>query len=644
MVRIARRVLPVVLALAAVGAFGPAAAVDRDMLRLIKDNPPIRDIVIDGNAHYSDGRIREQMYARPRTFWAALKGDRRSRLQRETLDRDTLEIKYLYLRSGFLGVRISESFEPMETGAGVRVRTVIDEGRRSVYGDVRIQGEYPPRLESRFQRAVRGLKQGAPVNYFDLVETGFEMKAVLANNGYPYAAVTPEVDTGGPDGATAITYAITADSLVRFGGVSVRGVKRYPEYTAVRELKFKPGDVYRRQDLIDSERRLFESGYFSTLQLQQEAQQSDRYRPDFVLQVRERKPYYLSFTTGAGQSEAADLTWSVTSGAGKRNLFGSRRLEFYNRVEFSLGADARLTDHLYRLRYTEPWLLGFRMPLAVTLEYQPRIRHEAQDFDVEEWNASLSTTRRVGRLTDVTAGIEYQSVDISGVPAELEEAVRAEVEGLSIRRRLYLNLRRDSRLDVFVPRQGSVRDLRTEYYGGFLGGDEHFYRLEGSWSFYRPVWPGWISATRFRSGYAHAFGDSELVPSKDRFFLGGANTIRGFAENTLAPTLADSLPGANFTVVCNQEFRWKTLQVFAVVPLLNKLLENMPLWQTVFIDIGNGFTRVSEFSFSRLAYSYGTGVQIISPAGPIRLDYARRIETDDIPFDDRWHFTILFAF
>ncbi|HPI32680.1 MAG TPA: BamA/TamA family outer membrane protein, partial [candidate division Zixibacteria bacterium] len=76
----------------------------------------------------------------------------------------------------------------------------------------------------------------------------------------------------------------------------------------------------------------------------------------------------------------------------------------------------------------------------------------------------------------------------------------------------------------------------------------------------------------------------------------------------------------------------------------NKLLENMPLWQTVFIDIGNGFTRVSEFSFSRLAYSYGTGVQIISPAGPIRLDYARRIETDDIPFDDRWHFTILFAF
>lgn len=639
-----RPILLLIAAIVSLTLANSASALDRETLRLIKDNPPIQEIIVDGNEFFSDGKIRDNMYAKTRTVWSALKGERRSRLQRETMDRDTLEVKSLYLRHGFLRVRVSEVFEPLESANGARIRTTIHEGDRSFYDTVHIRGNHPPRLESQFRHAVRDFDKGEPINYFEAIQAGFDMKTVLANNGYPYATVEPVFDTTSADSLVPVTYNVATDRLVHFGDVFVRGVDRYPEYTATRELKFKPGDVYRRQDIIDSQRRLFESGYFTTLQMQQVAAQTDRYRPDFRLHVRERKPYYMSYTIGAGQSQAADLTGAVSAGAGKRNLFGSRRLELYSRIEFTLGSNARLTDHLYRVRYTEPWFLGIRMPLALTVEYQPRLRHEVQDFDVEEWNISASTNRRFGRYTEATAGIEYQSVDITGVPAELEETVRNEVEGLSIRRRLYLSIRRDSRLDIFVPRQGSVRELTAEYYGGFLGGDENFYRLQGSWSFYRPVWPGWISATRFKAGYARAFGDSRLVPSQDRLFLGGANTIRGFAENSLAPTLADDLPGANFTVVFNQEFRWKTLQIFSVIPLLNKLFEDLPLWQSVFFDVGNGFAEVNDFSFSRLAYSYGTGIQIISPAGPIRLDYARRIGTDNIEFDDRWHFTILFAF
>ncbi|HEX2896650.1 MAG TPA: BamA/TamA family outer membrane protein, partial [candidate division Zixibacteria bacterium] len=79
-------------------------------------------------------------------------------------------------------------------------------------------------------------------------------------------------------------------------------------------------------------------------------------------------------------------------------------------------------------------------------------------------------------------------------------------------------------------------------------------------------------------------------------------------------------------------------------PLLRDLFKSIPLWQSVFFDMGNGFRDLKDVKMGALAYGYGTGFQFISPAGPIRIDYARRIPTESIGFDSRWHFTILYAF
>ena len=58
----------------------------------------------------------------------------------------------------------------------------------------------------------------------------------------------------------------------------------------------------------------------------------------------------------------------------------------------------------------------------------------------------------------------------------------------------------------------------------------------------------------------------------------------------------------------------------------------------------NGFRNQEDMRFDRLAVSYGTGFQIASPAGPIRIDRAWVLEHHDFEYSDRWHFTILYAF
>jgi len=67
-------------------------------------------------------------------------------------------------------------------------------------------------------------------------------------------------------------------------------------------------------------------------------------------------------------------------------------------------------------------------------------------------------------------------------------------------------------------------------------------------------------------------------------------------------------------------------------------------WGTVFTDMGNGWGSFSQIDIESILFSYGAGIQFLSPAGPIRLDYAHHLENGIYEEGDRWHFTILYAF
>ncbi len=617
-------------------------AQDREFLRWVRSKPKIVKINIDGNVAFSEGEIRKRMYSKTYGFWSALRRDRRIYVQRESLGRDTLEIKYLYLKNGYLDIVINEMFSVVGKDSSAAIEVKITEGRQHKFGSKSFTGNFESRFGFYLERIANKLKSGRPFDVF-LVQTAvFDVKTFLANEGFPYSKVEYKIDIPGPTEFDDVQFIIDSDSLVHFGEVTIVGNKYFPAYTARRELKIKKGNIYKRNDILESQTRLLESGYFTTVRFDQDIATENRLNPDFVLNVRERKPHFMTVTTGAGQSENKDLVWNLSGRFGKRNFLGSRRYEILADYSFTLGQDAGLIEHRYRLRYTEPWLFSVRMPLILTGEYQPKVHDPNRDFDRESWATSAETNRRFGLKIRTTLGVEYEFVKISGVPDT--SSIRRE-EGNSARRKVYGAFRRDSRDDLFVPRRGVLIDLNSEYFGGLLGGDENFVKAQASWSTYQSLKKDFVSATRFRIGWAKAFAETESVPIDEALFLGGANTIRGFSEESLGPS--DSLgvvEGATYTLVFNQEFRWKTFQFFSYVPLLRDLFSSIPLWQSVYFDMGNGFRHTGDIKFGALAYGYGTGIQFISPAGPIRIDYARRIPTESIDFDSRWHFTILYAF
>lgn len=647
-----RRLLPIIAVLT-FAATCEAQTVSKAILRWAR-NRPIHSIEIDGNRFFSESHIRKRMYSRPRNIWLAIKGDRRSRVQPETLQRDTLEVKYLYLTSGFLNIRVAHSLRPHLPDSTAIVKIHIDEGPQYLIGSANLEGGYDRQFQGRLMDFLSKLTPGLPANLFQLKDTETSIKAFLANRGYPYARVSYRIDSTSPPVSCRITYTVDSDSLVHFGRVFVEVANPEPDSTiryrvgkhsaGLRELKIKPGAIYRRDDILESQRRLFESGYFTTFQINSSETSRDSLNPDFKLRVTERKSTYVTSRLGAARSEVRDLVWDVSGGAGQRNVWGSRTLDGTFDLSFAAGKDTRLLDNRIRVQFQEPWFVKTRTRMTLTLEYQPRIKDPVQSFDIESWALSAAFSRWFGRKLRTNFGLEYRKVRLSNILAT-EIPIVKQQEGISERRKVYLTVRRDARDDLFIPRRGSLTEFSGDLFGGFLGGDADFFKVQASWSRYRLVWPGWISASRLRGAWAAAYGNTAAVPLDEALYLGGANTIRGVAENRLGPLDATGQPiGARYTMVFNQEFRWKTIQFLNVLPLLGDLMSQFPLWQSLFVDVGNGFLKTEEISLQNLAVAYGLGFQVVSPAGPIRIDYAELLEHDSFAYSHRWHFTILYAF
>lgn len=600
--------------------------------------PYISKIIIEGNDFFSDSKIRSHLFSRKNSFLQKLKSGSRNRVLRYSAIRDTMEVKYLYLLEGFLDVKVDERFDVAPKDSAAIVTLTIDEGSRYLVGGVSLEADKSLAFYSDLGRAVARIKIGDAINPIRVKEVVFDLKTVFANNGYPYATIDDEIDASAGPTRTMITFGASQGELVRFGDLIISDMNYYSPYLVRREVIFNKGELYSREKILESQKRLYSTNLFNSISL--DISRSDSgfedsvgkmfTRPDFVFSAIERRPHFVSIRTGASQDSLQDLTWDFSTAWGKRNVFVSRKIELSLKFRFIIFTQWRTLYHRYQIKYTEPWFFNFRMPLTVKARFEPGVRSQLQPYRIETWLFSLSTRKEWSeRLFAVVTG-SFENVNIYG--AEKNQIQLRSEQGISVRRKIDVTVVRDTRRDKFMPQSGSFTTYFAQYVGGFLQGDDSFVKLEFSWARYQKTIGPMIYATRVKAGLIKEFGRSHEVPLNDRYYLGGANSIRGFRENSIAPRDDDDeeiIIGANTFAIFNQELRFPLFWRF---------------WGSVFSDLGNGWESFSDVAPSNILFSYGTGIQFVSPAGPIRLDYAHRPKRDIYKSDDRFHFTILYAF
>jgi outer membrane translocation and assembly module TamA len=169
---------------------------------------------------------------------------------------------------------------------------------------------------------------------------------------------------------------------------------------------------------------------------------------------------------------------------------------------------------------------------------------------------------------------------------------------------LDLSLLRETRDNLLDARRGSFLSMNFDLSPELLGTDGPFLKGFAQASLAVPLAPSLTWAQSYRLGLAAGRGGEPLSPF-ERFFAGGASSLRGYATDSVGPPDVIGKPaGGEAVVVVNQELRYHHASGLGAV---------------LFYDGGNVYRTVGEMTLA-LRHTLGAGLRWASPVGLLRLD------------------------
>ena len=187
----------------------------------------------------------------------------------------------------------------------------------------------------------------------------------------------------------------------------------------------------------------------------------------------------------------------------------------------------------------------------------------------------------------------------------------------------------DTRDNPFDPQKGWLAGMSSKISLDAIGSEINFSKTSFYINKYTEILKNLVLATSLRGGLIGLYGDTKDVPISERFFLGGRETVRGYAQNTLGPKNNNQPTGGNAFLIGNIEMRYSIGKNFFLVN---------------FLDFGNVWKKLGEVKVTDLKYTAGLGLRYKTPIGPIRIDYGHKLNRERNESNGEIHFSIGHAF
>ena len=551
----------------------------------------IHRIQFTGNTYFTDNQLRKEVQLKEYTL--PIVSDSASLYRPEVLRVDLQLLEQLYQNNGFVNVQIGEPVVEINREAGAIVVTVpvAREGEQYKVGTVVLAGgEVLSTEELRdLVRATSGEIYSRETVRRDILA----LTEAYADKGYAFADVVPTVSLDQQTRLVNLSFTTRPGPKVYIGRIDIIGNERTQDRVIRREMRLDEGELYSGSKLRRSRQRLNNLQYFEEVNIDTRSRAEDDLL-DLEVQLRERATG--QFSAGLGFSSVEDVIFTVSMV--QNNLFGRGQ---------SLSANAYLggISQDFSLSFREPWLYGLPIGLGVSVFNRAE---DFQTFDVNRTGASLSLGRAIGEFTRLSAAYRYEVLDISNLSANASDLLQ-QSQGESATSSVTPSIVRDSRDNVFNPSEGSLNSFEIQLAG--LGGDNRYYRAIGNTTWYFALPAEMTGFVRGRFGFGDGFGDN-VLPASERFFLGGVTTIRGFEFRDIGPKddAGNPLGGTSFAQF-NVEIGRSLGTVLRVV---------------AFVDVGNVYGPDNDFDIGSVRRSAGLGIRIVTPIGPIRLDYGFKLD------------------
>lgn len=503
----------------------------------------------------------------------------------------------LYYAAGYRAAAIDAKPVTLEGGVAV-LDVTIDEGPPTTVGTVSFTG-VDPVVQEQVTTAAR-LFEGQVYPDLAADEARRRIESFYRGRGYNNVAVAPRVTPEPAASRVQIVFDVEPGAQQRLADVVVDGARITHDGAVTAALGLKTGEPVDYTAWAQARKRVYDTNVFRQVDVQPEVlpggdSSTEQVRarvtvtewPEWRLRYGLQLDDALPTATEAGRGRTRQL--GVTADLQNRNVFGRA---------FTFGVTGRAEKDLRSSStyFTFPTFFGRAVQTNVFGSMQ---RHDmalvADTNDFRQNDALLSIEQRIRRGTAFQVAYGYRLKRSELVPFDPEELFRQR----TLTGRLATSVFADRRDNPFDARRGWFGALNVERLSEFESATNTNKVLATGY--------GYRTFGRVTLASAVRVGLSFLddLPFADRFYAGGADSLRGYAEDDIGPrNIANVAAGGNAMLLLNQELRASILKWARAV---------------AFVDAGNVFLD-NRLSVNKLQVGYGVGVRFDTPFSILRID------------------------
>lgn len=546
----------------------------------------------------------------------------------QNLQRDYVKMILFGRNKGFADFNLTEpkvDINPEKTE--VAISYDVTEGEKVDFGSVSFEGNNVF-TQQELDKYVY-MREGKLYNQKDFDDTIMAIQQQYANKGYLQVRVDPQRTI--ENGRLNIHYDISEGHVFYIDHVDVTGYDKTKKYVFTREISVKPGDLYDSEKIQRSQTKILNLGFINDVQIDIQPT-ADPQKVDLDFNVVEGRPGM--FTAGLAMSSLDGLYGEVS--VNHMNLFGRAQ-----RLSLRTMFGKEILD--YTVSWSTPWIYDKPTSLGVDLFNTRRYRSFADENQAYTEKRIGGRVRIGPRFNDdiyqLSFGYSFENIDIYDIDDRFKEPIAKPGDdnyiekGTTNMSSISTDFAIDTRDNIWDPTSGWRNSLGVTLAGGPVGGDLDLWYLNARSIFNYTVlniggnYPI-VFVLSNKLGSVRSYGRTGEVPPYEKFFLGGADTVRGYER---AGEVGPEYGGTTYYVM-NAELRF---------PLAREGRRTMAQF-ALFADVGNSWNHFDDLDFSfgpdwkQFKAGVGVGLRFTTPSLPIRIDWGYGLNHRDN--EDRSHF------
>jgi outer membrane protein insertion porin family len=653
-------------------------------------------VAFTGNKYFGSDLLAGRLQIETASF--ASSGRFSQRLVRSDAD----SIRDLYVSNGFrdtiVDPQIDDKYRHKKGNLFVTFR--VTEGVQTRVASLEIEGNHA--LPTEELMSVIGSTKGQPYSAEDVASDRNNILALYFNEGFPEARFQEEVlpalappnpqppSSGGSDRSSAdsspgkakavrasdrvrLIYHITEGRQIEVSRVLLTGYQYTRPGIIARQVQIHPGGPLRERDVAETQRRLYNLGVFTRVQIAPQNPDGTDPNKVMVVDAREGQRYTVGYGFGFEVQQIGASCGSTTTtnnnnvittcnpnatelAASPRGIFEIARANMFGRAQtLSLKVRASTLEYRAALGYTANDFLA-NNSLSLQLTGFAEKTQDISTFTSTRYEGAVQLVQTVTPSSSLLYRYFYRRVEASNLNQTINPNQIPLLSQPTLVSGVGITYARDRRDNPGDPKRGTFNTADASIASTKLGSSASFFRGFFQNSSYYPFGRDFVFARSARFGIEEPLANTiegntaftgiaqctstqsspirEVIPLPERFFAGGGTSLRGFGLNQAGPRdPCSGFPVGGLAIVAfNQEFRF---------PMRLPWIGNR-LGGTLFYDGGNVYSdfnhinlnwkppSVTELNY--FSHTVGFGFRYPTPVGPVRVDFGYQLNPAQYQF------------